>query len=722
MRKFFTTATIFLAICSAFATTPTETANLLAKRIVPSIADYIDFEVIDAPTDTFAVSSRNGKVLIEGNNATSMAVGLNNYLRRQLGANVSWYKNKPIQVSSEIVLPAEPYGAKAAVDNRFFLNYCTFGYTMPYWNWQEWEHFIDWMALNGVTMPLAMTGAEQAWYQTWRSMGLSDEEIRSSFTGPAHLPWHWMNNIDHFQGPLSLNWLAKQEKLQKQILTREREFGMTPVLPAFAGHVPVAFAKHYPNAKITQISEWADFPFVDRCYFLNPSDPLYAEIQKKFLETQTKLYGTDHIYGIDPFNEVDSPDWSEDFLKDVSKGIFATLQAADPQAKWLQMTWNFYHDRKKWTKPRIKAYLEGVEGDDLILLDYYCDNVEIWRRSDSYFGKPYVWCYLGNFGGNTMLHGNLNDIAEKISKTVSEGGDNLTGFGDTLEGFDCNPVMHEFILAKAWNPDMTAEEWATIWGNSRGGKKSPIVKEAWKFMADSVYVGRTHSGSACLTNARPALDKPTGRFANSEYQYTDANLLKALDMLLSAQGVEDNAAYRYDVMNLTRQALGNDFTQTRKRFTEAYRKGDVEAAKKEALRMENILIDLDALMASDPDCSMSEWIALARSHGNTQAESDIYEENARILLTIWGYPDMKLNDYANRQWSGLLKDFYGKRWKMFTDAVINAMENGKEFDEAATVAEIKEWEGKWTLGKEALTPVSNANPVELARDLRAKYF
>ena len=36
------------------------------------------------------------------------------------------------------------------VKNRFFLNYCTYGYTMPWWKWGEWEHFIDWMALNGI--------------------------------------------------------------------------------------------------------------------------------------------------------------------------------------------------------------------------------------------------------------------------------------------------------------------------------------------------------------------------------------------------------------------------------------------------------------------------------------------------------------------------------------------------------------------------------------------
>ncbi len=722
MKKYISAIVIALAFGSVYATNHVETANALAKRIVPSLSGDIVFKTIDVPVDTFAYSAHNGKVLIEGNSVTSMAVGLNNYLRRQLGASVSWFEAKPVQVPDTVTLPSEPYGAKAAVDTRFFLNYCTFGYTMPYWQWSEWERFIDWMAMNGITMPLAMTGAEQSWYKTWRSFGLSDDEILSSFTGPAHLPWHWMNNIDRFQGPLSHEWLDKQEKLQKQIVARERELGMTPVLPAFSGHVPLAVKKHYPEADISQHGDWGGFHENERCYFLNPSDPLYAKIQKRFIDTQNSLYGTDHIYGIDPFNEVDSPDWSEEYLKNASKGIFNTLKTADPEARWMQMTWNFYYDRKNWTKPRIEAFLSGVEGDKMILLDYYCDKVEIWRRTDKYFGKPYVWCYLGNFGGNTVIMGNMNDISEKISRTVAERGENLVGIGGTLEGLDSNPVMHEFVLAKAWNPDMTAREWAAIWAKSRGGDKVPEVVEAWQLMADSIFMGNSGSGQACLTNARPAFDKRNGRYTNPAFRYNESNLLKVLDLLLSAKGIDGNAAYQYDVMNVTRQLLGNEFKLVRDRFTNAYRKGDLASVKKEAAKMESIMSDLDEILATDPNYSMSQWIADARRHGSTTEEADTYERNARTILTTWGETDQKLNDYANRQWSGLMNDFYAKRWKMFTDAVISAMEKGVEFDEAATTAAIKEWEGQWTLRKGSLTPVSDKNPVKIARRLRAKYF
>ena len=59
-----------------------------------------------------------------------------------------------------------PVRVEARVKDRFFLNYCTFGYTMPWWKWEDWERFIDWMALNGINMPLANTGQEAHLFQT----------------------------------------------------------------------------------------------------------------------------------------------------------------------------------------------------------------------------------------------------------------------------------------------------------------------------------------------------------------------------------------------------------------------------------------------------------------------------------------------------------------------------------------------------------------------------
>ena len=165
---------------------------------------------------------------------------------------------------------------------------------MVLWQWKNWERFIDWMAINGVNLPLSITGQEAVWYKVWKKLGLSDADIRSYFTGPSHLPWHRMINLDYWQGPLPMSWLRHQENLQKKIVKRERELGMHPILPAFAGHVPASLKKIYPNAKISQTSSWGGFKDKYRSHFLDPEDTLFAVIQNIYLKEQTKLYGTDH--------------------------------------------------------------------------------------------------------------------------------------------------------------------------------------------------------------------------------------------------------------------------------------------------------------------------------------------------------------------------------------------------------------------------------------------
>ena len=235
MKNLFLFAAAFCAALSC--STPDErSAEALADRIVPGYD--IKFKQIDDTLDVFEIQMIGNKLLIKGNNANSMAVGLNHYLKNFCDVTVSWYAYDPVQYPSQMPAVPEPVRVEARAKERFFLNYCTFGYTMPWWKWEDWERLIDWMALNGVTMPLANTGQEAIWQKVWRKHGLTDDQIRSYFTGPAHLPWHRMNNIDSFDGPLPQNWIDAQVELQKKILERERSLNMRPVLSAFNGHVP----------------------------------------------------------------------------------------------------------------------------------------------------------------------------------------------------------------------------------------------------------------------------------------------------------------------------------------------------------------------------------------------------------------------------------------------------------------------------------------------------
>ena len=713
------------AVCSCTPSDPSPdaaAARALAGRLLPGQARHFVFETLPADScDFFTLRSEGSKIVIGGNNANSMAVGLNHYLKYYCHVNIGWFAWDKGAMPATLPRIETPVRIDARVPERFFLNYCTYGYTMPWWGWKEWEHFIDWMALNGVNLPLAITGQESVWYQVWTEMGLSDEEVRSYFTGPAHLPWHRMLNIDRWGGPLPKSWLEGQEQLQKQIVARERELNMRPVLPAFAGHVPPELQRIYPDAQIERMSDWAGFALEDYPWFLDPEDKLFPEIQKRFLEKETALYGTDHIYGIDVFNEMIPKSWDPEYLGRVSSGVYASLAAADPEATWLQMTWLFYNERKYWfendSDERVKAYLTSYPADKSILLDYYCERMEVWRKTESYYGVPFIWCYLGNFGGNTFLAGNIQEIDQLIEGTFAEAGPNFKGLGSTLEGFDCNPFIYQFIFEKAWNipAHRDLDTYADYLAWSRTGVASEEAREAWKALFEEIYIQRSVPGHSPIMNLRPSFGRSTSYHSSVRFNYENEKLREVIARLLAAGG--QGPAYEFDLVNLTRQYLSNQFEQRFAAYKEAYEKGDrdtMEACKDEML---DTFDTLDQLLASQEYFLVGKWIADARKWGADAGEADFFETNARNLLTSWGDRGNLLTDYADRSWAGLVATYYKPRWEMFFQAVDEAAEAGEKLEGAradALLEQTKDFEYSWWAERPGkFSAVPQGDPVAL---------
>lgn len=724
--------TIFLIFCTfIFGYAKKEHTNversnpidLLVKRLLPTAKDVFVFNRLDSPDsqkDVFQIESSNGKIVISGDNYISMAVGLNYYLKNYCHTYISWYAADKIKFPEKFPVVPNKIQKTAKVNNRFFLNYCTFGYTMPWWKWNDWERFIDWMALNGVNLPLAITGQESIWYEVWKEYGMSDEQIRSYFTGPAHLPWHRMSNLDKWGGPLPKSWLEFQRDLQTKILKRERELGMKPVLPAFSGHVPEALKKVRPEAKISQLSSWGGFPDEYRSFFLDPLDPLFKEIQQKFLTKQTQLYGTNHFYGADPFNEVAPPSWEPEYLSTVSSTIYNSMKAVDPDATWLQMSWIFYFEHENWTNERIKAMLSAVPQDKMVLLDYYGENKEVWKMTDSFFGKPFIWCYLGNFGGNTMLAGNIDEVEARIENAFSQN-KNMWGIGSTLEAFDVNPLMYEFVFDKVWSDGKTnVTQWIQKWADLRYGNIEETNRKAWEILHRKIYKTPAKLGQATLTNARPSLTGSGNWTTDSTIDYDNKDLFRAWELLLKNPSY--TSSYQYDIVNVGRQVLGNHFTVLRNDFTQNYESKDLVKMKENSAKMLELLDDMERLLATHSSFLAGKWINDAKILGGKNAqEQNYYQHNAKNIITTWGMGAQSLNDYANRSWAGLTKGFYKKRWEMFINDVMASVQQNKTFDEKAFNEKVTKFEWGWTQSYETYNARPKGNAVKIATELINKY-
>jgi alpha-N-acetylglucosaminidase len=273
--------------------TAAESGSGVIRRIVPRHAKQFVVETIpaDAGRDVFEIESRDDKVVLRGNNGVAVASALNHYLKSTCLCDISW-------CGDQLALPAELPAVKEKVRIvnphkwRVYFNYCTLSYSGAWWDWERWEREIDFMALNGINMPLAPTGLEAVWYNTLLKFGFTDAEAREFLVGPAFFAWQWMQNIEGHCGPLPKSWIDSHEELGRQILARERELGMTPIQQGFSGHVPRRMKEKFPDAEMKQQPSWCGFPGVMQ---LDPLDPLFAKFGKAFLEEEIRLYGTSHV-------------------------------------------------------------------------------------------------------------------------------------------------------------------------------------------------------------------------------------------------------------------------------------------------------------------------------------------------------------------------------------------------------------------------------------------
>jgi len=300
IKIYFLAAFLVMASAKTRAQAYLSSSAELIKRVLPKQHQFFLTQSIVSENgmDVFEIESKKNTIILRGSSGVAIASAFYYYLTEYAHCQITWNgvnlklpKNLPVVKNK--VRKSTPY------EYRYYLNYCTFNYSMSWWEWARWEKEIDWMALHGINMPLAITGEEYTWYLLYKEMGFSDNDLKDFFTGPAYFSWFWMGNIDDWGGPLPLDWMKSHFELQKKILARQRSLGMKPVLPAFTGHVPAAFKKKFPNAKL-KATNWTN-GFADT-YILDSEDPMFAAIGKKFLQKQTALLGTDHLYSADTFN------------------------------------------------------------------------------------------------------------------------------------------------------------------------------------------------------------------------------------------------------------------------------------------------------------------------------------------------------------------------------------------------------------------------------------
>lgn len=628
--------------------------------------------------DSFRLKTHEGVLNIKASTGVAAVWGFNYYLKKYCKSQIEWQTKNvripfPLPEVDEIVVANDRF--------RYYQNVCTASYSFVWWNVQDWNKHIEWMALNGINLALAPVAQEAAWAQVYRKLGMTQEEIDKHFTGPAFLSWLRMGNVHGFGGPLPKSWHNLQINIQNSVIDRMRNLGMVHVLPAFNGHVPVTFSKLFPNTTFHKVNQWNKFGNEYCCgLFLDPFDPLFSVIGKMFLDEVTIQAPVSHIYTADPFNEVHLTLLSTPFVQETAKKIFYTLANFDKDAVWLIQNWMFVDDPLSWPVSRVKSFINSVPNGRMLILDLQSEQWPQYDLYEMYFGQPFIWCMLHNFGGTLGMFGNMVTINSDVYEVRSRANSTMIGIGLTPEGINQNYVVYDLMLESAWRkaPVKDLEAWVADYAERRYSCNA--TAEAWKYLLKSVYSfnGLNRVRGKYVTTRRPSLKiKPWA-------WYKSYDLFAAFRKLvfLNVDGCTDTEGYQYDVVDVTRQALQYRAEQLYVNIVND-RSTNTFVYEASIERFLDALNDIANLLIESPNFSASAWFKKARSLGADPDEADLYELNARNQITMWG-PNGEISDYACKQWAELFRNYYYPRWSKFLSATLKAKQAGEDFNEKAT--------------------------------------
>ncbi len=657
--------------------TVVEAARNVLERVIGQQAHNIKLEVIPAADDhaTYEYEAKNGQLTVRGSSPTAITRGVYDYLRAKGLGMLDWS-------GPHFDIPARwPDAEKTRVATPFRIrhahNVVTSGYTTPYWDWERWEQELDWQAMHGFNMLMALVATEAIATRVWKRLGLTQSEIDAFYVGPAHLPWQRMGNICKVGGSLPPEWHTDQIALQHKLLKRMRELSIDPVIQSFAGFVPKAIKRLFPDVVLHNTLWNAGFPPEQRPVLLMPGDTLFASITKMYMEEWQKEFGEADYYLVDSFNELELPETDRpvtELLAEYGKQTYEAIRAGDTNATWVIQGWMFGYQRNIWNPERVEALFSRVPNDSVLILDYANDYANNWEPMNGFNGKQWAYGFVPNMGGKTAYTGDMSLYATGAAEVLaSSHKNNLVGFSISGEGLENNTVLYELMADAAWSHQpIDLDDWLEKYNINRYGASNKVLMESWRLSRESCY---------SRLEPHPQFGWQLGQCKMGTVHNNPKFHEATLKFLSVADQLKDSENYRADAIEIASLSLGLKADEWFTAAAKAYAEGDMISGDRAGEQGLELLTQLDRLMASHPLNRLERWLNLTQKHGGDAQLKRFYESNARRIITVWGPP---VNDYSCRVWSGLVRDFYRERMVQ----VLASLKAGQPFDKNA-------WEVKW---------------------------
>ena len=706
------------------------------KGMDKRILTILDESLAQNGQEVFLITARHGKPCIQGSTLSAITTGIGWYLNHHAHINLSWNQLTYDLSSNPLPVPRQQERHTCRADYRYYLNYCTFGYSMTTWTWERWQKEIDWMALHGINMPLQIIGLEEVWRRVLRQYGYTDEEAKRFVAGPAYTAWWGMNNLEGWGGTQRNAWFERQTRLCQQILARQRELGMQPVLPGFAATVPSDFTLRNPDIPSESQGNWC-YAF-QRPFIMDPTSQKFPEVARVYYKALEEVMGTSLYYSMDPFHEggtIRSGRYSEGY-----RAIYDAMNDnCGTDTKWVIQQW-------QWGAHQALC-LQAIPEGRLIVLDLFSDGNAAFDAYKGYTPQEAVFCTIPNFGGRTGFMGRLQKTTSTYFSYVQKY-PSIQGIGAAPEAIESVPIVYDMLFELPWmadEPDVA--EWVSEYAKARYGTYNADAQRAWlgilsTAMNETTSLQGPHESVMC---GRPSLSiHSVSTWGGSHIFYSSEALLSAARDLLNAASVIGTKGslgaqnMSYDLTDIVRQCLSDYSKQLLGEIKAAHEASNPTRFEEKKERFLQLILDTDRLLGTNSLFRLGHWTETARKaaaemKGASQEDLDWMElENARTLITTWGDHDHSeyggLRDYSYRQWQGMLHDVYYQRWKYWFEHQMQAPEGGWFYSEWNWAHELEgEWgaTAKGTERKRTRTfysPEPEGDTYTVAKEVFQKYF
>ena len=442
-----------------------------------------------------------------------------------------------------------------------------------------------------------------------------------------------------------------------------------------------------------------------------------------------------------------------------SKAAYGAVVRADgPTARWVYQGYALNIDGTGTLGPkltprslaRLRGFTEPIPEGQFILLDMSAHGEGQWKSWEGKWKLPFIWTALHDYGGSIGIKGNLSKVNEIPFRApplvpVPPGYDPKThavGVGYTPEGLDQNPVYYELLQEAAFK--QTPEPDITSWLIKRAHRRYGLlgqdrynlnVSNAWVALGASGYARDLSVGDSSGVGQmglpdeiRVGTDDWTSLYIPSEtlcLQWKAWMLLNsAAPAIKSAAETEGRVVpepFVYDLVNTGRQILSELSAPLLLNFSSSLQSNG-PTARRRMKETGNLFIellqDLDRLLATDAAFMLGPWLEGARriggdgtdcidtQVGNFERCADFMEWNARSQLTTW-YPTLDPNnsypgqqggrdhDYARKQWSGLIRDYYVPRVEIYLKQALDDESAGVPFNNDAVMKACARLSFRW---------------------------